>query len=369
MHTIHWGSMAAVLIMLQSPTSAKQASRQSSAATTTVVPLYGSGGRALAMLTLGDSPPAPVVFDTGTDENLIIESYARRLGLKVVGSAPMLDAATGKGSTVPVVALPTPRLSGVTVSPARAQRFKYNEPDMVGIFGPGSFSGQLVTLELDLNRLRLSALTPDNLPAGAATPYLNGLPALDIDVAGISLHAHLDSGADSDLTLPKSLIGKVPLKTPVQVIGMAGSVSGQQEVYGGQIDGAVRIGPLLLKDPQVAFIGLAGQANVGYKLLRHLTLVMDPKGQRSWVLDPNVGIGPLTDYAGIYPDREFRVAKGALIFERKGRAPLRLTPVGSDLFESTDTGDRVQFRRRDGTVVHVDVITANGGGRGFDRLS
>ena len=44
------------------------AAAANSAATTQIVPLYVSTNRPLAMLTIGDSAPMPVVFDTGTTE-------------------------------------------------------------------------------------------------------------------------------------------------------------------------------------------------------------------------------------------------------------------------------------------------------------
>ena len=64
-----------------------------------ILPLFASGPRAFAMLTLGDGPPTPVVFDTGTDHNLLTENYAKKLKLTIVGSAPVTDAASGKSST------------------------------------------------------------------------------------------------------------------------------------------------------------------------------------------------------------------------------------------------------------------------------
>ena len=50
-----------------------------------IVPLYVSTSRPLAFLTIGDNPPSPVAFDTGTDENILDPAYAARLGLKVMG--------------------------------------------------------------------------------------------------------------------------------------------------------------------------------------------------------------------------------------------------------------------------------------------
>ena len=356
-------ALAVVLSLVGSDNSFEAAHAQqpdASAPSQEIVPLYAFGPRARAMLTLGDGPPAPVVFDTGTNGNLLTEDYAKHLQLKVIGSEALIDASTGKESKVSVVALPEPRLSGVLVSPPTAQTFAYREPDMVGIFGPNSFSGRLVTLELGLSRLRISSAEQDRLPRGPAVPYRNGLPALNIIVAGIPLSAHLDSGATAGLRLSSSLLGKVPLKGPATVVGIAVSASGEEKSYGGQINGDVVIGPLRLKDPEVVFNGRGTGANVGYAILRQLRVVLDPAGKRSWVLDPSGGPGPLSAFAGQFGPRAIRVERGKLIHQRDGRPPFELKYLGGDLFEMPATGDLVQFYRKDGKVISLELITTEG---------
>src|SRR6185369_9139653 len=78
-----------------------------------IVPLYVSTNRPLAMLTIGDSAPMPVIFDTGSDENVLDAALAKRAGLKIVGHFNLVDDASGKSQEVPTAATPDPRLSGV----------------------------------------------------------------------------------------------------------------------------------------------------------------------------------------------------------------------------------------------------------------
>jgi len=330
--------------------------------TTQFVKLYSSGGsRSLAMLTLGDGPPAPVVFDTGEDKTWLVTPYAKGAGLKVIGSGPLIDEATGKQSTVPLLALPSPKLGGVPVaSTVPTMMLDYDEPDMVGVFGPGAFTGRLVTLELSHNRVRVSPLTAENLPQGQGSPYFHSLPAITIDVAGIPAVAHLDSGSTLGLGLGRGLMRKLKLKSAPVVIGQARSVSGVQDLYSAQIDGDVTIGPVVLHDPQVSFAGDGEGANVGYDIIRQLTLVMDPAGQRSWVLDPADLAGPLDQFAGTFGVRVLSVKDGKLIYQREGRPSFELKYLGGDLFEIPETGDRVQFHRKDGRVTSFDLVTADG---------
>ena len=60
-----------------------------------IVPLYVSTTRPLAMLTIGESAPMPVIFDTGSDENILDAQLAKRVGLKVVGQSNLVDDARG----------------------------------------------------------------------------------------------------------------------------------------------------------------------------------------------------------------------------------------------------------------------------------
>src|ERR1700752_1681731 len=78
-----------------------------------IVPLYVSTTRPLAMLTIGDSAPIPVIFDTGSDENVLRAALAKRAGLKIVRHFNLVDDASGKAVEVPTAATPDPRLSGV----------------------------------------------------------------------------------------------------------------------------------------------------------------------------------------------------------------------------------------------------------------
>ena len=90
----------------------------------------------LAMLTIGDSAPMPVVFDTGTDENILDAALATRAGLEVLSDiSTSLDGASGKSLEVPTAATPDPRLSGVPLDTKTVQLLDYRSGDEVGIFG------------------------------------------------------------------------------------------------------------------------------------------------------------------------------------------------------------------------------------------
>lgn len=329
-------------------------------ATSEIVPLYVARTRPLAMLTIGDGAPLPVVFDTGTDENILDSAFAKQAGLKVVGRSPLTDGATGKTTEVPVVATPEPKLSGVALSTRTAQLLDYHVRDEAGIFGPYSFGDSYVVLEGDLNRLRIVPKESGFVPPGPGHAYKNNLPAVDIDVAGHSYEAAVDTGNDSALILGGELVDKVALMAPAKVVAIATSALGEREVLGGTLAGALAVGGYRLEAPEVTFFPTGNGANIGFPVIRHLTIVLDPANKRSWVLNPASEHPAWADFTGQFGPRKITLEGGKLNHQREGRPAFDLKYLGGDLFEMPATGDRIQFFRKAGRVVRLELITIEG---------
>ncbi len=259
---------------------------QDKAPETETIPLYLSDRRVLAMLRVGDHAPAPVVFDTGTNGNLLDLAYAKSLGLPENGPSPSIDGSTGK----PVPGFDTfikdARLGGVRIADARATAFAYPVTDEVGIFGPNSFPDRLVTLDLAKGRLIVQPKSPATLPAGPSFPYnARRLPSIPIDLGGVRVDALLDTGNDAPMLLPLSLASKLRLAKPLTEVGTATSAAGTQPVYGGRLKGKVRVASVVLESPRLLFIE-GGGTNVGLALIRQFRIVLDPTEGRTWVLPP-----------------------------------------------------------------------------------
>jgi hypothetical protein len=324
-------------------------------APTEIVPLYVSTNRPLAMLTIGDSAPMPVVFDTGTTENSLDATLGRRLGLKVVGQFKLVDDASRKSVEVPTAAAPNARLSGVPLDIKIVRLPDARHGDEVGVFGPYSFGNRYVVVEAGLNRLRIISKDSGFVPPGPGHVYKEDIPAAEIRIAGKSYDAVLDTGHDSALSLPADFVKWVPLQAPAKVVGKAVSALAEKDVLGGDLVGSVDIGPYSVKDPAVAFFDTV--INVGFPMIRKLTVVLDPANKRTWVLDPANEKPTWSDFTGRFGPRTIRFEHGRLIHQRDGRPPYVLTYLGGDLFEIPATGDRIQFFRKDGRVVRLELIT------------
>jgi hypothetical protein len=322
-----------------------------------IVPLYVSTNRPLAMLTIGDSAPMPVVFDTGTTEDILDAALAKRLGLKVVGHFNLVDDASGKSSEVPTAATPDARLSGVPLDAKVVRLPDYRSGDEVGIFGPNSFGNRYVVVEAGLNRLRIIAKDSGFVPPGPGHAYKENIPAAEIRIGGKYYDAVLDTGHDSALSLPADFVKSVPLKAPAKIVGKAVSALAEQDVFGGELAGSVDIGPYSVKDPAIAFFDTV--INVGFPVIRKLTVVLDPANKLSWVLDPAKEKPTWSDFTGRFGPRTISLEQGKLVHQREGRPPFALTYLGGDLFEMPATGDRIQFFRKDGRVVRLELITSD----------
>jgi hypothetical protein len=330
-------------------------SAQNAAPLTQIVPLYVSTTRPLAMLTIGNSAPMPVVFDTGTTENILDAPLGKRAGLRIVGHFKLVDDASKKSVEVPTASAPDARLSGVPLDIKIVRLSDYRSGDEVGIFGPYSFGNRFVVLEAGLNRLRIIPKDSGFVPPGPGHAYKEDIPAAEVLIAGKSYDAVLDTGQDRALSLPADFVKSVRLKAPAKIVGKAVSALAEQDVLGGTLNGSISIGPYSLRDPDVAFLDTV--VNVGFPVIRKLTIILDPAHKLTWVLDPAKEKPTLADFTGRFGPRTIRLEKAKLIHQRDGRPPFELQYLGGDLFEMPATGDRIQFFRKDGRVVRLELIT------------
>lgn len=254
-----------------------------------VIELFQSSHRLLVMMKIGDSPPMPFVFDTGTNGNLVDLKIAERLGLPHVGPSKSIDGSTG----LPVPGFETfirgASLGGVPIDDARATAFAWDDANEVGIVGPNSFPGKFVQMDLTRSALRILTERPGD-PADPGFAYLgekgDALPSLTLVIGGQSVPAILDTGNNSDFLLPLSMAAGLTLESAPVVIGQAVSAAGSQPVYEARLAGDVTIAGVVFSHPRLRFME-GGRPNIGLPALRRLSLVFDPVAERTWVVAPS----------------------------------------------------------------------------------
>jgi hypothetical protein len=245
--------------------------------------LFQSNNRVMVMMRIGDGDLVPMIFDTGSDGHSIDRTIAKRERFKKVGTAIEVDGTTGKQRKLPFVAMPKISIGGLPVGTIEASVLDYDRNDAMGIITSEMFTGSLLYLDLANGRARLVPREGAELPPGPATPYVRDIPSIDIVMPdGSKLPAHFDTGYNAALSLPIALMDRVPLMAPARVVGRFKSINTEGEVYGGRIRGTIKIGPVVLENPQVTFLG--DLANIGLPVIRQVTLVIDPVADRNWVL-------------------------------------------------------------------------------------
>jgi predicted aspartyl protease len=256
-----------------------------------IIPLDVSGIRPTAMLTIGTHAPVKVIFDSGAGTTVINRALASELGLPNDGETSV----GSPGATRPVMAMITSieaaRLGDASIRNGRAVAMELPPrlAEYGGVVSPHAFDGRLVRFEFAKSRVVITDKTTASLPAGEPVPYggeaVQPLPAATIDVAGLRTVALLDSGAKGGLTLPIEFAKQIPLKGPLVPTEPFRLVGGDHAAFTATVNGIVHIGPLTLTDPAVMFVeGHPPFGNVGFQLLKGLTLVLDPEERRSWLL-------------------------------------------------------------------------------------
>jgi hypothetical protein len=334
------------------------------AATEGLVRIYTFGRQPITTLRIGDKLPMPVIFDTGTNGSLVDRKVAEYLHLRDEGRIESNDGATNIGVSGFTTTLPEGRLAGVPMRDLQANVIDLDLGDITGIVGLNSFRGQLVFLELAKDRVLVTDMAPSSIPTSPATPYLgvpgHRLPAIEIEVAGRRLQAIMDSGSDHQhITLPRSLASQLPLAQPLRPYGVQHSISGDDPVYMATIRGSVHIGPLVLRNPEIEFNGI--WPNVGFGLFKSLNMLVDPLGERSWVIYPHLlSAAESRAFVGRYGIRTIKADRAGLIFQRDGRPPVRVRALAPDLFELASDDTLIRFHRDKGQVTGFSMIGENG---------
>jgi hypothetical protein len=260
------------------------------------VPLDLTGPRPIAMLKVGSGEPVRVIFDTGASGNVLDADFARAAGLPDDGPAHVGTPAGGP----PMVGFRTRldgRLGNATLGGARAVALPMaamQRLNVKGVFGPGTFAGRLVYLDLARGEIRVMPKTPATIPAGEAHAYsgegMRSLPGVEVEVGGRSHHGHLDTGQPGMLMMPMTMSTEMPLDGVLTDGPPARLADGvPRAVKIGRIRGNVRIGTLTLQNPEVRFMEGLDRVNVGMLALRGATIVLDPAERRTWLLPPAAG--------------------------------------------------------------------------------
>lgn len=261
-----------------------------SASPAQIIDLNTLGPRPTAMLTIGNAKPVPVIFDTGAGGSVLSTALGDEHDLPNLGEARISSPGAKQSLSVYRSRLPRAFLGTAEITGANVVVGELGVPlpGIAGVMSPNLFKGKLVRFELAKSQVIVQPKWSETLPATTAFPYHGShpLPAIEINVAGKIYQAHLDTGSGRGLAFPLEIANQLPLlgaMKPAKPVFMAG---GERKAFTAQIAGTVQAGPITLQNPEIALIERFQYVNVGFSILKPWTIVLDPEGQRSWVLPP-----------------------------------------------------------------------------------
>lgn len=213
-------------------------------------------------------------------------SLVEKVALRKVGE---VQASDGSGrNTVPldIVGIDSIEFGGLKFTGIEAGSRDYNRapqvPPIDGILGFGLFSDYLLTLDFAAKKVIVSKGSlpePDGREVIAFDASL-GIPAIEIEVAGKKLTAHLDTGNMAGaFMLPEEFAKSLKYKGEPTVVGRARTITSEIEIKQGTLDGKIVLGGIEFENPAVTYPALR-DANVGSRALEGLRLTFDQKNGR-----------------------------------------------------------------------------------------
>jgi len=251
-----------------------------------VLPLDSEAARPTIEARINGKGPFLFVLDTGAQGFLLNADLAKELKLPVVGKAAMGDPSNPSAIEVDRVRIESIDIGGVLLSGVIAD--SWDQPAAMnlhlkgrGIFGVSMLSRFLVTFDYPGQKLviengSLSERNGENVVAWRATG--DGLPTLRLTVGDVMFDAHIDSGAPGRITLPVKALKKFSYIDEPVVVGQGRTVNSSFKVWKGTLDGAVKLGTIVIDDPDLSFMSLldeTGNANIGSAFLRDFVVTLD----------------------------------------------------------------------------------------------
>ncbi|MBV9700934.1 MAG: clan AA aspartic protease [Candidatus Eremiobacteraeota bacterium] len=262
-----------------------------SGSNSTTVPFMLFDNRMLVQTRIDGDGPFTMVVDTGSYEVDVTPAVARRLSLamKPAGSA----TGAGSGSTqffttqIPTFALGSLRLANIAagVIDLSAIQRAIGFPRLDGIIGYGVLGKYRVGVDMDAQRLTLSAKPLPVPKAATSEPFTLGGGAIHIAAAVDGIHGRffVDTGDRSSLTLfrhfaeANNFYRDAPVRNVVTGVGVGGPIYSDVRrttvsLFGATIPGVVTRLP---RDRAGAFATGSDAASIGTGLLKRFNIVYD----------------------------------------------------------------------------------------------
>jgi hypothetical protein len=145
-----------------------------------------------------------------------------------------------------------------------------------GVIGLALFAGLTATLDYPKGELRLN-----REPLGANDAHVvaftaeRGIPAIDVDVAGVTMRVDVDTGSPAVLSVPSSWSTKLTFTGAPRVVGKGRTGANEFEIRAAELRGDLRVAGFAETSPRVDLVDLFPVANLGSRFLRQYAVTFD----------------------------------------------------------------------------------------------
>ena len=239
----------------------------------------------------------PFVFglDTGASgEAWVTRALADELHLPTVGNSRVSDGTGIDSRAARRVRLDSLKIEGLSftgiVAPVLEDGPAHrNDDGKYGTLGFQLFRNFVVTYDYPAQRLRIAA---NNLPIPDGKTILSysldhGSPQVAIQLGGIRMNAFIDSGSGGGIVLPRSFSTRLPLRSPISLVGKVASSLNEFDLYRAELDGDFDFGDVKIHYPAVFFSDLVQQPTVGQAILRQFVVTLDQTTRRMQLQIPS----------------------------------------------------------------------------------
>jgi len=233
------------------------------------------------MVDVGDGEQYEFIVDTGASVNVIDRKIAENLGYEVIGETE-IGAPGGPQIPASIVRVPMAHVGDAMIENADFVTMDidgFSHGQTQGILGLQLFREYLLTFDQTGRRITVSrdSLSADDagvLPFQVESAHIQ----IDIDVAGMRVAAHVDTGSMGGLTLPAELMASLPLLEAAQSGARARLVGGDRDISLAQLNGTLRFADLSYENPDIGFMSPSpGYGNVGGQILGELIVSVDQR--------------------------------------------------------------------------------------------
>jgi hypothetical protein len=211
---------------------------------------------------------------------LVNKDLAEELGLEVTGTTRLGDPSNPEANEADTVVLDSLQIGDALFEEVDAVSWEppgLGAMGIRGIVGMPVFRHCLVTIDRTGGVIRIEQGALPEPDGGEIVPFVRdafGVISIPIDVAGVEVNAHLDSGNSGSIGLPRSIEETTPIVEGTRKTGRGMRASGPVEFTIGILDGDVRVGPILMESPEVRFSDLP-HGNIGASFLARCSVTID----------------------------------------------------------------------------------------------